>query len=83
MDIGKRKRYNMHHHTLFLRGYFRVQRNLFNSLWNLKTLILKQHSERGSENMCGLRVKNVCLLECGKKVLNYEVQSIFIELRGL
>ena len=49
---------------------------MFNSLWNLKTLILQQHLERGSKNMCGLRVKNVCLLEHKKKkMLNYEVAS--------
>ena len=40
---------------------------------NLKTLILQQHSERGSENMYDLRVQNVCLSERKKNVLNYEV----------
>ena len=33
--------------------------------------------------MGGLRVKNVCLSERKKKVLNYEVQSLFIEARRL
>ena len=28
---------------------------------------MQQHLERWSENMCGLRVKNVCFLKCKKK----------------
>ena len=33
--------------------------------------------------MGGLRVKNVCFSKLKKKVLNYEVQSLFIEARRL
>ena len=33
--------------------------------------------------MGGLRVKNICLSERKKKVLNNEVQSLFIEVKRL
>ena len=33
--------------------------------------------------MGGLRVKNVCLSKRKKKVLNYEAQSLFIEVKRL
>ena len=33
--------------------------------------------------MGGFRVKNICLSERKKKVLNYDVHSLFIEARKL
>ena len=44
-----------------------------------RKLCKEKQKQRGLENMCGLRVKNVCLSEHKNNVLNYKVQSLFIE----
>ena len=51
----------------YLRGCFRVQRNLFSYLWNLKTLASTKIQRGDQKNMSCLGAQNVCLLECRKK----------------
>ena len=50
----------------YLRGCFRIQRNLFNYLWNLKTLASTKN-QKGDQKIWAVGAKNVCLLECRKK----------------
>ena len=57
----------LHEHSLFLRGCFRVQRNLFNNLWNLKTLILAANIREDQQVLAIWEPQNVCLLERKKK----------------
>ena len=58
----------LHEHSLFLRGCFRVQRNLFSYLWNLKTLILAANLRKDQQISAIWEPQNVCLPECKKKV---------------
>ena len=67
----------------YLRGRFRVERNLFNYLWNLKTLILLANLKEDWEISAIWESQNICLLERKKKVLNYETQALFIEAENL
>ena len=57
----------LHEHSVFLRGCFRVQRNLFSYLWNLKTLILAANLKEDQQILAIWESQNVCFSECRKK----------------
>ena len=57
----------LHEHSLFLIVCFRVQRNLFNYLWNLKTLISIANIKKDQQISAIWESQNVCLSECKKK----------------
>ena len=68
----------LHGALFFLRGYSKVLRNLCNYLWNLKTLAW-ENIIMGIRNMRNLRVWESVSLKALKSVLNFEIQSLFIE----
>ena len=55
-------------HFLFLRGYFRVQRNLFNYLWNIKTLISTANIREGICKYEQFESLKVCASQSVQKV---------------
>ena len=57
----------LHEHSLFSRGCFRVQRNLFNYLWNLKTLILVANIREDQPISTIWEPQNICLPKCRKR----------------
>ena len=69
--------------TLLLERMFKGSEKLIQLSLKPKNLSFNRKSERRSKNMSCLGAQNVCLSERGKKVLNYEVQSLFIEARRL
>ena len=72
----------LHGALFFLRGYFRVQKNLCNYLWNLKTLPW-ENIRMGIKNMRNLWVWECVSLRVSNSVLNFEIQPPFIEARML
>ena len=70
----------MHRALFFLRGYFRVQTNLCNYLWNLKTLTWKNIRD-GDQKYENFECVRKCLSQSVKtNVLNFKIQSLFIEV---
>ena len=74
----------LHEHSLFLRGCFRVQINLFNYLWNLKTLILEANIKEDQQISAIWEPQNVCLLERRKKGAElWDLVSIYRDQKTL
>ena len=70
--------------SFFFRGYFRVQRNFFNYLWNLKTLILVANIRKDQliSVICE-SPKRMSLKVCKKSVELWSSVSIYRGLRIL
>ena len=73
----------LHEYSLFLRGCFTVQRNLFSYLWNLKTLIFVANLRKDQQVLAIWKPQNVCLPERKKSAELWGSVSIYRGQRTL